>query len=183
MIIVTFVAIVAVARINIGSAPLYILFLILLLFSTFTFFIRIKVNSSVQSIERSLLMNPIQSYLDLDVYNVAMLEAKVVYKLIDNLPSRERNNLVDQLMRAVTSIPSNISEGQSRASTKEFLYFLSIAKGSNSEVQTQVTLGARLGYFPMEDVHTALTLNKRVGQMLNALMKKLEWKQQMEGKN
>ena len=69
-----------------------------------------------------------------------------IYNLTKNYPSSEKFNLTQQLRRAAISIPSNISEGAARKSKKEFINFLSISKGSLSEVETQLIISERLGY-------------------------------------
>ena len=77
-----------------------------------------------------------KSYKDLLVWQKAMLAAKMIYLLIKQLPQEELFALSNQIRRAAISIPSNIAEGQARNSTKEFLQFLSIAKGSKAELET-----------------------------------------------
>ena len=97
----------------------------------------------------------------------------VVYRLVKSLPRTEDYALSSQMRRAVVSIPSNIAEGQARNSTKEFANFLSIAKGSNAELETQIELGVRLGYFRPEEVEVPLSLAEEVGRMLTSLITKL----------
>lgn len=79
----------------------------------------------------------VQSIQDLIVWQKAMDLVIEVYNLVKELPKEEQYALSDQMIRAAVSIPSNIAEGQSRNSTKEFIQFLSVAKGSNAELQTQ----------------------------------------------
>jgi len=83
------------------------------------------------------------------------------------------SGLVSQLRRAVISIPSNIAEGNARHSQKEYAHFLSIARGSKSEVETQIEICIRLKYLKAEQTQTALGLCDDVGKMLSALIKKL----------
>ena len=54
--------------------------------------------------------------------------------------------LTNQLRRAAVSIPSNIAEGQGRSTTRDFMRYLSIARGSLQEVETQIMIAARLSY-------------------------------------
>ena len=79
----------------------------------------------------------VQSFQDLIIWQKAMDLVIEVYNLVKELPKEEQYALSDQMRRAAVSIPSNIAEGQSRNSTKEFIQFLSVAKGSNAELQTQ----------------------------------------------
>ena len=114
-----------------------------------------------------------KSYRDLLVWQKAMLAAKMVYLLVKQLPQEELFALSNQMRRAAISIPSNIAEGQARNSTKEFLQFLSIAKGSKAELETQLILCVEINYLSYNDVYPILALLEEIGKMLNALIKKL----------
>ena len=96
-----------------------------------------------------------------------------VCRLAGLLPTEETYALSDQMPRAAVSIPSNIAEGQARNSTKEFLKFLAIAKGSNAELQTQCLICQRLSYVSEKDMQSALTLSTEIGKMLNSLITNL----------
>ncbi len=71
-------------------------------------------------------------YSDLQVWQKAMELVEKTYLLTSKLPEGERYGLASQMQRAAVSIPSNIAEGYSRASTKEYVKFLYVAKGSNA---------------------------------------------------
>jgi four helix bundle protein len=86
-------------------------------------------------------------YERLEVWQQAMDLVVLVYELTQSLPVEERFALSDQMRRCAVSIPSNIAEGASRRSNKEFAQFLYVAKGSASELQTQLEIGRRVGYF------------------------------------
>ena len=96
-----------------------------------------------------------------------------VYRLINNLPKEELYSLSSQIRRSAVSVPSNIAEGQQRNSKKEFINFLSIAKGSNAELQTQLMICVGLNYLSEEEIDTAMQLSNEVGKMLNGLIGKL----------
>ena len=115
----------------------------------------------------------VKQYKELIVWQKAMDLVVVVYRLVKSLPRTEDYALSSQMRRAVVSIPSNIAEGQARNSTKEFANFLSIAKGSIAELETQIELGVRLGYFRPEEVEVPLSLAEEVGRMLTSLITKL----------
>jgi four helix bundle protein len=69
-----------------------------------------------------------------------------IYRLSSKFPASEMYGLTSQMRRAAVSVPSNIAEGAARESDKEFLHFLAIARGSLSELETQLQLSKRLGY-------------------------------------
>ena len=96
-----------------------------------------------------------------------------VYQLVKKLPKEELFALSDQMRRAVTSIPNNIAEERGRDSIKKYTHFLSIAKGSNAELETQLLLCVKINYLNNSDIEKALGLIKEVGKMLNSLQKSL----------
>ena len=115
----------------------------------------------------------LQSYKDFQVWQRAMDLTVEIYKLVKLLPKEETYALSDQMRRAVVSIPSNIAEGQGRNSTKEFINFLSISRGSQRELETQLQICIRLNYITEQEAENALNLCEEVGKMLNSLIKKL----------
>ena len=112
-------------------------------------------------------------YQDLIVWQKAMQLVKMVYLIVKKLPKEETYALSDQIRRAAVSIPSNIAEGQERNSTKEFIQFLSIAKGSKAELQTQLQICVDIGYLTNTDITEAMEMSEEVSRMIAALLKKL----------
>jgi four helix bundle protein len=74
------------------------------------------------------------------------------------------------MRRAAVSIPSNIAEGAARSSRKEFAQFLNVAKGSLSELETQLLISADPGY--MARSHEAFALVEQVARLLTGLHRK-----------
>lgn len=83
---------------------------------------------------------------DLQVWQLAIQLVKDVYILTSDFPSSETYGLSNQMRRSAISVPSNIAEGAARNSHKEFLHFLGIARGSLSELETQVVIAREIGY-------------------------------------
>ncbi len=82
----------------------------------------------------------------LKAWQWAMDIAEDIYKISESFPSVEKFGLVTQMRRSAVSISSNIAEGASRNTRKEFVNFLHIAQGSLSELDTQLELAKRLEY-------------------------------------
>jgi four helix bundle protein len=90
------------------------------------------------------------SYKKLDVYIKARQLVVSIYALLKHYPIDERFALIDQMRRAVISVPSNIAEGLSRTAIKEQARFLDIAYGSLMEVDCQLDISLDLGYISTE---------------------------------
>ena len=116
----------------------------------------------------------VKNYEDLIVWQKAMDLTIEIYLLVKFLPCEETYALSDQMRRAVVSIPSNIAEGHGRNSTKEFINFLSIARGSVTELKTQIEICRRLKYFSESESEYAFTLCLEVQKILNSLISKLK---------
>ena len=87
---------------------------------------------------------------DLDAWQVAIDLVKDVYALTSSFPSHEVYALTSQIRRCAVSVPSNIAEGSARLTTKELIHFLGIARGSLSELETQLIIARELGYLPSD---------------------------------
>jgi four helix bundle protein len=111
-------------------------------------------------------------YKDLEVWQKAMVLAGQVYKLTADFPKEEVYGLTSQIRRSAVSIPSNIAEGSARSGPREFLQFLSIARGSAAELETQLILAAQLGYATGDS--EVLSALQSVRQMINGLMRSLK---------
>ena len=114
-----------------------------------------------------------QSYRDLLVWQRAMQLNVAVYRLTRDFPREEQFGLINQIRRAAISIPSNIAEGQGRAGTSEFKHFLTIARGSNCEVQTQLELARALEMGTPGLIDEAEALSNEVRKMLFGLLESL----------
>jgi len=96
-----------------------------------------------------------------------------VHRLTRRLPSHEMFGLTSQIRRAAVSIPSNIAEGTARRSTREFLAFLHISRGSSAELETQLQIARNVGYLSDSDLGPALARLDEVGRLLNSVIRGL----------
>lgn len=115
----------------------------------------------------------VRSYRDLVVWQKSMDLVVAVYQLTRQFPKEELYALTNQIRRAAVSIPSNVAEGQARQSTAEFRSFLSIARGSLAEVETQLLIALRLGYLRQDQLDWVMPLHDEVSKMIPSLMKSL----------
>lgn len=98
-----------------------------------------------------------------------MASVKGVYEFTRQLPSSETYGLVAQMRRAAVSIPSNIAEGAARTGEREFAQFLNIARGSLSELETQLLIAMDLGYIDSDN--PVFVLVDRVSRLITGLHK------------
>ncbi len=97
-----------------------------------------------------------------------------LYALTTSFPKEERFGLTSQIRRAAVSVPANIAEGAGRQSDKEFLYFLSNAQGSASELATEILIARELGYLSQRDYAEANDELGHIGRMLVGLSQKIK---------
>ena len=100
-----------------------------------------------------------------------MALVKVIYKTTQGFPREEVYGLTQQIRRAAVSVPSNLAEGAARTSRKEFSQFISIAKGSLSELETQLLIAADLQYIDRDSL--IFPQVEKVSRLLAGLHKSL----------
>jgi four helix bundle protein len=111
-----------------------------------------------------------ESYKDLIAWRKAMDLVTEVYRVTRSFPRDELYGLTNQLRRAAVSVPSNVAEGQARFSRKEFHHFLSHARGSLVEIETQLMIAQSLEYVGTQDVASLLDKAAELGRILNGLI-------------
>jgi four helix bundle protein len=113
------------------------------------------------------------SYRDLNVWQLAMDIVIDIYRVTTAFPAEEKFGLIAQLRRAAVSVPSNIAEGHNRLGRAEFRRFVSIARGSVAEVETQIAVAVALGFINA-DVSASLSARlDRLSKMLFGLYSRL----------
>ncbi|WP_371922416.1 four helix bundle protein [Bizionia sp. M204] len=90
-------------------------------------------------------------FKDLEVWKKSRLFCVEIYSITSKFPESEKFGLSNQLRRASVSIPSNIAEGSSRHSNKDFTRFLEIAIGSAYEIETQLLIASDLNFINKVD--------------------------------
>jgi four helix bundle protein len=98
--------------------------------------------------------------------------ATLVYQMTEDFPRTEQCGLSSQMRRAAVSIPSNLAEGAARKSLKEFEQFLHIARGSLSELDTQMEVACRVGYLKETERVLLDSLLPEIDRLLSGLIKK-----------
>ena len=118
----------------------------------------------------------VKSYRDLEVWQGAMDLVVQIYAITKTFPREEMYGLTSQLRRAAVSVPSNIAEGRSKRSTRDFMRFINIAYGSLAEIETQLLISERLHYLSADETAVILEKSATIGRMLNGLLAGLEKK-------
>ena len=118
-------------------------------------------------------MTTMQNYKELVVWQKAMELVSDVYRVTAAFPREELYGLTSQLRRSAVSVPSNIAEGQGRATRGEFIQFLGHSRGSLLELETQLLISARLGYLDADPCHRLQAKVTEVARILNGLLTSL----------
>ncbi len=120
------------------------------------------------------MANEVRSYKDLVVWQKSMALVTEVYRASQEFHKEELFGLTSQIRRAAVSVPSNIAEGHARTSKKEFQYFLSNARGSLAELETQLTIAHQLAYINGSAINQLLDRLGEVGRILSGLLSSLK---------
>ena len=122
-------------------------------------------------------MSKVSHFRELHVWQRGMDLVETVYRVSAAFPKSELYGLTGQVRRAAVSVPSNIAEGHTRASTKEYLNHVSMAQASLAEVETQMEIASRLGYLASTELSLVLeqaaVLGKQLYALRNALAKRI----------
>lgn len=108
---------------------------------------------------------------DLVAWQVSVELVEDLYRLTETFPAKEAFGLTGQIRRAAVSVPSNIAEGAARSSKREFAHYLTMARGSLSEMDTQLNISKRLGY--IQDDEEIQQKMDRVFGLIGGLLKSL----------
>ena len=119
----------------------------------------------------------IDKFEDIEAWKKSREIVNSIYKISNKSSFSKDFALRDQIRRAAISIPSNIAEGFSRKSNKEFIQYLFIAKGSAAEIQTQLYLALDQKYITQgefdklyEDLEV---ISKQISKFITYLKKTL----------
>lgn len=110
---------------------------------------------------------------DLAVWQKAHALVLTTYRVTMSFPDEEKFRLTNQLCRAAASVPANIVEGNARQSTKEYIQFLCIARGSLEETRYYAILAKDLEYLAQTDYDKFESESESISRMLNALVRVL----------
>lgn len=106
------------------------------------------------------------NYKKLQIWQRFFKLCLLVYELTDKFPSAEQFNLISQVRRSATAIPSNIAEGAGRKSKQDFVRFLRIAEGSCNELETQILISKHRRYLTKPQ---AEKVESELGELLKML--------------
>jgi four helix bundle protein len=118
----------------------------------------------------------VASYQDLIVWQKATDLSVECYRVTESLPKSELYGLSSQIRRAAVSISSKHC-GRPRSTPHARIYpppRLGIANGSRCELETQLLLASRIGYFGQSQIEPLLNLSGEIGRMLHTLIRRLE---------
>jgi four helix bundle protein len=112
------------------------------------------------------IKNVIEKFEDLNIWKESVELSVILYKQLRNCKDYA---LRDQMQRSAVSIPSNIAEGFERTN-KEFIRFLNIAKGSCSELRTQLTIAKEIEILQKDEANLHIETTRKLSAMLSKLI-------------
>ncbi|QDP84150.1 four helix bundle protein [Chryseobacterium sp. SNU WT5] len=115
------------------------------------------------------------NFKNLNIWKLALELANEVYNLTDQFPKNEEFGLKSQLRRCSVSVTSNIAEGSSRSSNKDFNRFLEISLGSLYELQTQIIISSNRNYFELEKLNKIENKITELQRMISGFQKTLQF--------
>lgn len=118
-------------------------------------------------------MAKIEKFEDIEAWQKARELTREVYRVTNQGAFVKDFGLRDQIRRASVSIMSNIAEGFGRGGNREFIQFLSMAKGSVSEVQAQLYVAMDAGYLTREQFQQIYDLAKSTGNLIGGFIRYL----------
>ena len=118
----------------------------------------------------------VKSFLDLIVWQKSHSLTLDIYQITNKFPSVEKYGVISQLRRAAYSVPSNIVEGHTRNSSKEFVHFLSIAQGSLNELKYFLILSRDLNFIDLNEYNNLNIKADEISKMLYMMKEKLKSK-------
>lgn len=86
------------------------------------------------------------NFKELEIWKRSRVFCSLIYSVTNDFPASEKFGITNQMRRCAVSVPSNIAEGASRESNKDFCRFLEIAIGSCYELETQLLISHDLGF-------------------------------------
>jgi four helix bundle protein len=116
----------------------------------------------------------VESYKDLLVWQKSIDLACDVYSLTRHFPRDERFGMTAQVRRSTVSISSNIAEGNGRATTADYLNFLSHSRGSLFETDSLLVLSGRLEFADSSDLDHLFRSTDEISRMLAGLRTSLK---------
>ena len=114
------------------------------------------------------------NYRELLAWQKARVLAWVVYRATEVFPARERYGLASQMRRAAVSAVSNIAEGVGRGSDSELRRFLMIARGSVSELETQIVIAADLHLLPESSALELGAAASETARLIHGLLRRYQ---------
>ena len=116
----------------------------------------------------------IESFKDLIVWQKGIELVNEIYKVTKHFPKDELYGLTSQARRAAISVPANIAEGWGRGTTKNYIQFLEISRGSLYELNTLIIISVNQEYLSSEKCSEIESNINEIGRILNAIITKLD---------
>ncbi len=116
-------------------------------------------------------MSKVTRFEDLITWQKAIELTGIIFALTKSDKFSRDLQLKDQMCRAVISVPANIAEGFERDGNREFVKFLSIAKGSAGEVRSLLYLALDLDYISPEQMNDAKALSIETAKLIGGMIR------------